>query len=169
MKKKIIAFFSILAVSVILCGGIFANAVEKTYAYNYASNSNFYCYTPESNANIKITADYDLGTVRALNSSDYYHYKYVEITSYHYNSDTQSFLEQEEGWNTGNSRTLTANTTITNSPNDITTNTLVIGFIGYSSISQTGWHYAGAVHVRRNNSIPYLPSSYYNYLQGYEK
>lgn len=161
MKKKIIAFLSVLAISAVsFCGVVEA---AKSYAYNEGNDSTF-CLNA-SGPNILVRANGHAGSVKALNSSDYSHQKYVEITGYIYDDTTESFTQEYDGWDVGLDRTVTATTTLTSN----TTNTLVIGMIGYSDISQTGWHYAGASNVSKNSATPCLDPIYYNYLQGYDK
>lgn len=161
MKKKIIAFLSVLAISI----GAFCTVVSaaKSYAYNTSTGTSFYCVA--SGPNISVTCDDDLGVVRALNSNDYYYYKYVELTSYVYNSDDADWDEEYFNCNTGNTKSVSTTTTQSTG----TTNMLAIGLISYSSGSQTGYHYAGAANARKSISVPYLTDYYYGHLQGYSK
>ncbi len=156
MKKKIITFLSILAVSSISCGGILANACAR----NSASNSTFSC---EATGNhIKLTSNNTGATVFALNSSDYYNYKYVEVTTYKCNGP-YDFDELNYSSNSGNTISVHINTSSTNADNIFS-----LGIIGNAQNAQAGSHYFAFTNTKKPSTPYYLDSSYYTVYLSFE-
>lgn len=155
MKRKITAFFAILAIATVSAVGLSVNAA--TYVTEDTSTI-FISNAQTSVTKVAIKTD-KKGHVQAVKSADQGNYKFVEMVTFKYlrgTGDNAEFSEIDYGYNQGTATDVSAYADLGGA-----TNVYVKGMIYEAVDSHSSIKEELVLNVRQNKGVPYLTKKYY--------
>lgn len=152
MKRKIIAFFSILSIAIVSVGSLVVFAADPPT--QTSTSSTF--YSVHSTDITKLSTSNGTAKVSAVKSTDTGNWKAVQAQAYQYNSVFDTFVCIDEDTKTGTSSTVQTTISTTNA-----TNFCAVAQIGYTSVAATGTKETIIVNIRKTIDDKYVPKDVY--------